>query len=236
MRSFLRMALKDRGENPFRIGWESAKANAVPMVVLWLFAVGLVVGYYFVPGVAEVLKPIAKWQVRWGIRAAIVNQLVFGVLVPAVFVMAERKIRMRRPLLKLACQSGWSVMYAVIFVWFYGLQVAMFGKDNDFTTLTLKAAFDQFVWTPFVWMPISSVFYLWMGNDFSVAKTVERCRSGFVRGVLMPNQVSGWCVWIPVVFVIYAFPHALQFQILGLVNALWTLLLIQIGTRISDER
>ena len=138
MRSFLRMALKDRGENPFRIGWESAKANAVPMVVLWLFAVGLVVGYYFVPGVAEVLKPIAKWQVRWGIRAAIVNQLVFGVLVPAVFVMAERKIRMRRPLLKLACQSGWSVMYAVIFVWFYGLQAAMFGKDNDFTTLTLR--------------------------------------------------------------------------------------------------
>ena len=60
MRSFLRMALKDRGENPFRIGWESAKANAVPMVVLWLFAVGLVVGYYWVVTKTCVARAISK--------------------------------------------------------------------------------------------------------------------------------------------------------------------------------
>jgi hypothetical protein len=34
-----------------RIGWAAAKANAVPMVVLWCLAVATVAAYYLVPGV-----------------------------------------------------------------------------------------------------------------------------------------------------------------------------------------
>ena len=41
---------------------ESAKANAVPMVVLWIAAVVTAVAYYAVPGVAGLLEPLAKWQ------------------------------------------------------------------------------------------------------------------------------------------------------------------------------
>ena len=36
--------MEGREKSPLRIGWESAKANAVPMVVLWTVAACLIVG------------------------------------------------------------------------------------------------------------------------------------------------------------------------------------------------
>ena len=36
----------------WRIGWASAKANAVPMVVLWCLAATTVAAYSLVPGLA----------------------------------------------------------------------------------------------------------------------------------------------------------------------------------------
>ena len=46
-----------------RIGWDSVRANVVPMVVLWAVAAVLVFGYYLVPGVAGFLQPVAEWRV-----------------------------------------------------------------------------------------------------------------------------------------------------------------------------
>lgn len=40
-----------------RIGWAAAKANAVPMVVLWCLAAATVAAYYLVPGVAAAFEP-----------------------------------------------------------------------------------------------------------------------------------------------------------------------------------
>ena len=65
------MSVGDR--KPFRIGWESAKANAVPMFVLWTASVVLVSGYYFIPGVAAMLAPLKSWQDAWGWKAAFGN-------------------------------------------------------------------------------------------------------------------------------------------------------------------
>ena len=62
----------------WRIGWASAKANAVPMVVLWCLAAATVVAYYLVPGVAAVFEPLMRWQVESGWVAAFLNRFVFA--------------------------------------------------------------------------------------------------------------------------------------------------------------
>ncbi len=62
---------------PRRIGLESVKANAVPMVVLWCVAVSVVVAYYRWPVVASLLKPFEKWQSTQGEFAAFANRVVF---------------------------------------------------------------------------------------------------------------------------------------------------------------
>ena len=221
--------------NPFRIGWNSARANAVPMVVLWTVAAMLVVGYYLVPGVAGFLQPVAEWQVAWGVWAAIANQLFFSVAIPTAFVLTVKRIRTERPFAKMACQAVWASFCAVVYVWFYGFQCRMFGAGHDMATVLAKSAFDQFVWTPVVMAPLSSLFFLWLGSGFSCSGTVAACGGRFVRRVVLPNLVSSWCIWIPVMFAIYAFPRDLQVQVLGLVGSFWTLLQLQIGRRLSDE-
>lgn len=227
--------MKRSGENPFRVGWEAAKANRLPMAVLWAFAAALVLGYYLAPGVACFLQPVAEWQVAWGVWAAIVNQLFFSVAIPTAFVLTVKRIKTERPFAKMACQAVWASVCAAVYVWFYGFQCRMFGAGHDLATVLAKSAFDQFVWTPFVMVPLSSLFFLWLGSGFSWTETVAACRGRFVRKVVLPNLVSSWCVWIPVMFAIYAFPQDLQVQVLGLVGSFWTLLQLQIGRSISDE-
>ena len=226
--------MRKADQNPFRIGWASARANAMPMFVLWLAAAAMALGYYFLPGMAEVLRPVADWQSAWGVRAAIVNQLFFSVAIPTAFLLTVKRIRTERPLAKMTCQALMSSMWAVVYVWFYGFQGRMFGMGHGLATLAAKSAFDQFVWVPFVVLPVSSSFYLWMGCDFSFRAMAAKCRAGFVRRVVLPNLFANWCVWIPVMFAIYAFPRDLQVQILGLVCSIWTLLQLQIGERLSD--
>lgn len=219
--------------NPFRIGLESARVNVVPMVVLWSLAVAIVLGYYFVPGVGERMAPIARWQERWGVWAALVNQVFFSGVVPTVFIFTVRDIRTNHSVIKAILQICWSGMWGVLCWAFFAMQGKWFGVGHDLGTLILKTAVDQFAWTVLLVSPLSSVFYLWLGCDFSLATTVSRCKTGFVRNVMLPNLVSGWCVWIPVIFTVYAFPIDLQIQIHGLVCALWTLLCRQIGKRVS---
>ena len=72
--------------NPFRIGLESAMANAVPMAVLWTVAVATAVCYYAVPGVAGLFEPLANWQRENGAVAAFLSLAVFCGVIPGVFI------------------------------------------------------------------------------------------------------------------------------------------------------
>ena len=215
-----------------RIGLASARANAVPMAILWTFAAVLVLAYYLVPGVAGLLQPVADWQTRWGVWAAILNQVFFCAAIPTAFVLCVKRIRTGRPVAKGLCQAVWCALWGIVYVWFYALQTRLFGSDHAFATLAAKSAFDQFVWVPFVVMPINALFYLWMGSDFSLAAVRRECGSGYFRRIVMPNLIANWAVWIPVVFALYAFPYALQIQVLGLVASFWTLMCYQIGSRV----
>ena len=214
-----------------RIGWESAKKNRLPMVVLWTLAAILAVSCYLAPPVAEVLRPLAELQTKWGPLAGAANQMFFCGVVPGLFMLVAKSIRPDRALPKIALQTLWSGMWGAVYFWFYALQARMFGAGHEWQTLVAKTAFDQFVWTPLVAVPLNGAFYLWMGSGFSFAALAARLRSGFVRTVVMPNLVSSWCVWIPTVAAVYAFPGELQVQVLGLVCSFWSLMCLEIGRR-----
>lgn len=214
-----------------RIGWESAKVNRLPMVILWTLAAVLSVSYRFAPPVAEMLRPLAELQAKWGALAGVANQMFFCGVVPGLFMLLVKSIRPDRALAKFALQTLWSGMWGAVYFWFYALQARMFGAGHEWQTLLAKTAFDQFVWTPLVAVPLNGAFYLWMGSGFSFATLADRLRSGFVRTVVLPNLVSSWCVWIPIVVAVYAFPGELQVQVLGLVCSFWSLMCLEIGRR-----
>ena len=50
----------------FRLAWRSVRYNAVPMAVLWFFAVALIGSYRCIPAVANALEPLSRWQTESG--------------------------------------------------------------------------------------------------------------------------------------------------------------------------
>lgn len=217
--------------NPLRIGFESAKANVVPMVVLWAAAVATVTGYYAVPGFADVLEPLAKWHRANGSVASFLSLAVFCGVIPGVFLCSIRSLRPRHPLVTVAVMAVWCGLWGIVNNWMYAFLSWWLGDGRDFGTLVMKTAVDQFVWTVLVIAPINASFCFWMGRDFSLRRTRAEWPTNFVRDVFLPNLLANWVVWVPVLCVVFAFPLPLQIHLAGLASSFWTLMCLQIGRR-----
>jgi len=220
----------------WKIGLSSVLANRVPMLVLWMLAAALAVGYYTVPSVAVALEPFRRFQAEGGCGAAFANRFFFCGVLPGVFLLTVRSIRSRHPLATAFAQGVWGGISGVIYDFFYRLQGVLFGNGTDFLTLVKKMLVDQFAITPFVIAPLNVVVFFWIARDFSLRRTHEEFPRPFVSRALMPNLVTNWCVWIPVVMAIYAFPPSLQIQVSGFACAFWALTCLQIGIRSSSSR
>lgn len=217
-----------------QVGCRSIRANIVPMVALWALSAALVAGYYLVPGVRTALDCLGRFQRDCGIWAGFASQFVFCGVLPCVFRLTVADIRTDRPLVKSLLQSLWCGCWGVVYVGFYSVQARLFGSGADFATLALKTAFDQFVWAPFVPVPATAFFCLWMEIGFSLRAASRRFRQDFVRRVWLANLLPNWCIWIPAVLSIYAFPTVLQVQVLGLVGSFWALVTLRLAKEISQ--
>lgn len=217
--------------SPLRIGYESAKVNLVPMVVLWLAAAATAVCYYVVPGFAALLEPLARWQRANGSIAAFASLAVFCGVVPGLFMCAIKPLRPRRPFATVVVLSMWAGLWGVVNNGMYTFLAWWVGSGKEFSTLLCKTAFDEFVWTVFVVSPCNSAFYFWVGRDFSFRRVLDEWPANYLHDVYLPYLVSNWAVWIPVLFAIYSFPLPLQIQIAGLASSFFALMCLQIGRR-----
>ena len=210
-------------------GLESARANRLPIAVLWCVAAGLVGAYFLLPGAGALLEPVANWQRAWGWKAAALSLAVFCGLIPGVFQLTVREIRPERPFLTIFLQVLWCGFSGVVVNRFFAFQAWLFGNDASFATLLLKTLVDQFVWTVLVIAPANSVFFFWLGRGCSFVRTRREWPQRFLAEFYLPNLVSNWCVWIPAIFMVYAFPVALQVHLNGLVCACWILMCNHLG-------
>ena len=213
-----------------KVGWEAAKANRMPMLVLWILATASVIGYYTIPCVAAAFKPLMDFQLRHGWLAAFANRLVFTGLLPGLFLCALKSIRPRHPLVVVAAQALWGGVWGVICDKMYVFVDWMFGSGTDVLSVLLKTLFDQFPWTVLVIAPANAAFYFWVGRNFSLRRTHEEWPSNaFWQTLVMPFLVSNWCVWIPVTVAVFLFPLPLRVHIVGFASAFWTLVCLRMG-------
>ena len=213
------------------VGWEAIKENRLPMVVLWALAAVLVGAYYLIDPFREMLEPVAEWHGAWGWRSAFVSQAIFCGILPGVFLLAIRSIRPRYPFLTILAQSLWCGCFGIFNNEVFHLMAQAFGDDAHVSTVLVKAAIDQFVWTVLVIAPANAMFFFWVGRDFSLARVKREWSSPFFRRMVLPNLIPNWIVWIPVSLAIFSFPFPLQIHVNGIVCTFWTLMCIQIGKR-----
>ena len=213
---------------PVRIGVESVKANAVPMVVLWVLAVLMVLAFYHAPAADAMFGPLAKWQTQSGWLAAFLNRVIFCGAIPGIFLLGVKSICPSRPLLTVCAYSLWGGLWGVACDGFFTLQTAVFGAGTDLATLAKKTLVDQLVWNVFLCTPVNAVFFPWVARDFK--RGPMRGYRDFVQDCLV-LLVTNWIVWIPVTVIVYAFPLSLQIQLVGLACSFWMLVALRAAAR-----
>ena len=129
----------------------------------------------------------------------------------------------------IAVQTGWSGICGVASDYMFSLNAYLLGTGVDFLTLCVKTAICQFVWTPLFFAPLGAIVYFWMGRDFSPLRFRREMPPRFYYGLVLPNLLVNWALWIPVTFAIHTFPTPLQIQLSGLASALFSLMLLAIG-------
>lgn len=211
------------------IGLQAARRNLVPMFALWGLSLSLVAAYYAVKGFSGALTVVADWQTNSGSFAAMANRFFFGGLLPGLFICACPSLRPRRPLLVTVAMSLFSGALGLVCEAMYLLNARCFGEGIEVSTLAAKTFVAQFIWTPLVFCPLSTLFSMWIGANFSFTGLRAKFRRDVIRSAILPNLVSNWLVWIPAMFAVHAFPTPLQIQLSGLVGSFWVLMLMALG-------
>jgi len=119
---------QDGNRTSFALGWEAAKANALPGFILQGAMLVVLVLYYLSPACAEFLNRLAHYREEYGLVFVVVAAVIAGAIVPELFVVVFfQKGRPRRENLRNLAFTipTWGVdgilvdlMYRLNAVWF----------------------------------------------------------------------------------------------------------------------
>lgn len=208
------------------------KKNIKPGLVLQVFAVAILLIYFFVPASKPIFTWFGEMKQTYGFAYSFVATAIFGGLIPFLYLWFGGFIAKDRSLLALFIfylvfwgLKGMEVDY------FYRLQADWFGTDNDLQTIITKMAVDQFLYSSLWAAPGITIVYTWMESGWSIARTVVVMDKKFFCIKIPTVILSNWLVWIPAVCVVYAMPVELQIPLFNLVLCFWVLLVAVLNRR-----
>jgi hypothetical protein len=229
-----------------RIDWKGVIAssiagmrrNVLPGLALQVFALALVLAYYFAPAARPSFAAVADWKAHYGLGYSALATALFGGAIPFLYLLASGHIR--------PGQGRAELLFYVLF-WayrgievdlFYRLQGWAFGDQATFAVVLPKVLVDQFVYSVFIAAPGQVVFFLWKERGFSYRAVQPDLNLGYLVRAVAMVIVSQWMVWIPAVSIIYCLPPALQIPLFNLVVCFWVLLLTFVSQRSAavDQR
>ena len=218
-------------ERPLAVGLRAARANLVPALVIQAAVVAVVLAYYFwEPGRAWLARA-ADLKREGGYLFSFVSGALAGGLLPELLTIAVfQRFRVRR-------ENLGNLAFGVVFWGLMGMtvdalyraQALAFGSEVDFATVFKKTFVDQFLFTPFVTIPLTVVVLEWRQRGYRFGETAGALRGGFYMKKVLPTILSGLGFWLPVVVFVYSLPPLLQFPLFTLALTLWVMILAWIS-------
>ncbi len=212
---------------PWALGWEAARANLVPALVIQALMLALLAGYYWSPAVAGMLNEMAAYKLRHGFIFVILAAIAAGAIVPELFLIlffqrgraTRRNLRNLRFTVPIWAFDGWLVDLL------YWTEAAWLGNVVTVPVVLGKICLDQFGYNPFFAAPFGVLTYEWKNTGFSLESLGRGFTWGHYRDKVVPTLLATWAVWIPLMAIIYSLPLALQFPLFSLALTFWVLLL-----------
>jgi hypothetical protein len=209
------------------IGWQAARANLVPALLIQAAMLALLVGYYFSPAVASALQEFADYKLRQGLVFVVLASVAAGALVPEIFlVLFFQRGRVNRHNLRnlLFTVPVWAIDGSLVDL-LYRSEAAWFGNVVTVPVVLAKICVDQFGYNPFFAAPFGVLTYEWKNTGFSRQSLVRGFTWDHYQDKIVPTLLATWAVWIPLMAIIYSLPLTLQFPLFSLALTFWVLLL-----------
>jgi hypothetical protein len=203
---------------------QAIKVNWVPGIFLQVFALTVVLLYFYYSPAQPVFSFIAGLKLKYNTAFAIISTAIFGGLLPFVILFLKKRIAKPFVLHLLLNILLWAFMGWLIDS-FYQLQSLIFGTGIDVATIVKKTLLDQFVFTVFITSPLITALYMWRESNFNRLQTLTSLKVSFFKEKLPATIFSTWIVWLPAVTLIYMMPPALQLPLFNLVLCFFVLLL-----------
>jgi hypothetical protein len=228
---------RDTSRTPLSLGWQAARANAVPGFVLQALMLALLVAYYSSPATASALDHIAEYKRQHGLTFVVVAAIAAGALLPELFVVFFfQKGRVHRQNFRnLAFTIPTWAVDGILVDLMYRSMAGWFGDVVTLPVVLAKICVDQFGFNPFIAAPGEVLVYEWKNTRFSWESVRRAFTWTHYRDQIVPTLLATWVVWIPLMAIIYSLPAALQFPLFSLALTFWVLLLTYMTNRFAGK-
>jgi hypothetical protein len=223
--------------SPLTIGWEAAKANAIPGFILQVAMLALLIAYYSSSKFAALLDLVAHYKEEHTIPFVIAAGILSGAVLPELFVVYYfQKGRWAK-------QNGRNLAFtvptwaidAVLVNLMYRANAIWFGTAVSFPVVVAKICVDQFGYNPFFAAPAEVLVYEWKNEGISARSLGRSFTWRHYRDKIVPTLLATWAVWGPLMAIIYSLPYPVQFPLFSLALTFWVLLLTYMTNRFSGK-
>ncbi|HEX8116519.1 MAG TPA: hypothetical protein VF521_04550, partial [Pyrinomonadaceae bacterium] len=178
-------------ERPLAVGLRAARANLVPALVIQAAVVSVVLAYYFWEPARAWLARLAEFKRGGGYLFSFVAGALAGGLLPELLTVAVfQRWRVRRENLGglVFGVCFWGLMGMVVDALYRG-QALLFGGGVDLATVLKKTFIDQFVFTPFVSIPLTVVVFEWRHAGYRLSGMPRVLSLDFYTEKVLPSAV-----------------------------------------------
>lgn len=222
---------------PFALGWEAAKANAVPGFILQGAMLAVLIAFYTSAHFAEWLGRLAEFKQEHGLLFVVGAGITAGAILPELFVVCffQKWKWHRQNWRNLSFTMPTWAVDAILVDLMYRANATWFGDVVTVPVLLAKICVDQLGYNPFFAAPAEVLVYEWKNEGFSW-KSVRRALTwGHYREKIVPTLFATWAVWAPLMAIIYALPYPVQFPLFTLALVFWVLLLTYMTNRFAGK-
>jgi hypothetical protein len=222
---------------PLALGWEAAKANAVPGFILQAAMLLVLVGYYLSPAFADMLNRLARFKTEYGLPFVVVSAVLAGAVLPEIFIIIffQRWHFGKQNLRNLAFTIPTWGIDGILVDLMYRLNAVWFGDVTTIGVVTAKILVDQLGYNPFFAAPAEVLVYEWKNEGFSWKSLRRAFTWEHYRDKIVPTLLATWAVWGPLMAIIYSLPFALQFPLFSIALTFWVLLLTYMTNRFAGK-
>jgi hypothetical protein len=226
-----------KSRTPLVIGWEAAKANAKPALVIQTIMLALAIAYYTNPAVANTLRQLAEVKREHGVAFVLPASIAAGALIPEIFLIFffQRGKPQHMNLRNLAFTIPvWGFDGSLVDL-LYRTEAHWLGDVATMSVVVGKILIDQFGYNVFFAAPFGVLTYEWKNSGISKRPVRDLFTWTHYRDKIFPTLLATWAVWIPLMAIIYSLPLALQFPLFALALSFWVLLLTYMTNRFAGK-